>query len=281
MSLLERIKRSDVRREPFPHILIENAFDDQLCSRLVRDFPPLASFTRGRARPEAHKCLRRSDELLADPSLSPAWREVMVEARSPATAKALFDLLGSEVLREYPAFTEEFGSPDGISGGATDSDGPTMFFMSPSLAVCTPVRAGFRSERAPHVKLPDKVIETNLFLRAAEDETPGGEIELFEVRPGFEPEFSQRNQVSRDCLRLVRSVPYRANTMLMMVNTPRSIQQIAVRGRGAHPLQWMNINLKVRQPLFALPTDENVSARRPGGGWRSFSKFLRGSVTAP
>ena len=46
-SVLTAAGRPRVISEPFPHVVIENAFDDDLCMELLEQFPPLEVVAQG------------------------------------------------------------------------------------------------------------------------------------------------------------------------------------------------------------------------------------------
>jgi hypothetical protein len=50
-SLLAHVDKGDVAADPFPHITVADALNDDLCDRLQSEFPRLEQMTAGEVLP--------------------------------------------------------------------------------------------------------------------------------------------------------------------------------------------------------------------------------------
>lgn len=285
MTILKCIPRSAIVPEPFPHALHANTLPDELCCELRREFPPIESFVRGRDLPSNFKCRRTAMNLLADKSLSPAWRKFIEQHLTPATLTDLLQLLGDDIRREFPEFESRFGHFDLLRPGVRGRDqfGDHDVLLDAQLVAHMPVVGGPQFERRPHVKRGNKVFELQLYLPLEQDQPVGAEIEIYEVRPGFQPTFEIGRQTSHEFLRLAHWAPHRANTALLLLNTSRSITQIALRGPSPHPMRYFSLLAEFPSDIFTLPdiTDLprpaclNRSPTIPAPWWRQTANKLR------
>jgi hypothetical protein len=249
---------------PFPHIILEGAVPPAACTELVRAFPPLETF--GAGLPDAKKVLRRS---VHSAGLNEPLRGLVEAQVRPAAFAALARVFGTAVRREYPGLEARFGPLDALRVGQRHAEGNDRceVLLDAQPVVLAPVTRGVVGERGPHVKGTNKLLEAVLFLPDPADDTPGGEMELFEPVAGHRPRFGARNQTPPRGLRTVRSVPYRAGTLVVWVNTPRSITRLAPRPASPWPVRFLTLPVQLPVPLFELPQE-------PSSLWRCVSGWL-------
>src|SRR6476660_9088754 len=103
-SVLTGTGRERVVSEPFPHVVIENALDDDVCMELLEQFPPVEVVAEGadlgsntRFSLPAHAA-RESD------GVSDLWKQVVATHVSPQFLGELLATFGDEILRCYPDF---------------------------------------------------------------------------------------------------------------------------------------------------------------------------------
>lgn len=256
MSLLTALSTDLMVRDPFPHLVVEEALDPELCEQLTREFPSVTSFVRGRELPENKKIVRRNTELLADVELTDAWRHFIEEHLHPSVLQEWMRLMGADLLQAYPDFVQRFGDPDLMRVGrrsapdAADCD----VVLDAALVAHTPVISGCKAERGPHLKEPNKPFLGFLFLRPEEDVAEGAEIELY-APVGVDLQCTARNQFDPSTLRVVKRIPYRSNTLLLMLNTPGSITTHAARASSQVPMQYFHLLAELPDRLFELPRE--------------------------
>jgi hypothetical protein len=266
MSLLSRITPDRVIAEPFPHVVVEHAIEPELCRRLIREFPPAESFTRGKSYRSNHKIYRRGVEALRDRSLSEAWREIVAEHLEPSLWHDLVRVFRPHLLREYPDFERRFGRMDGFrvgSWGLHDFSSRDLLLDS-KLLLHTPVVGESAVERDPHFKRFSSLFFGYLYLRPDADDSAGGDHAFYSLKPGGELVLDKRQTLDPSLVNLEKLIPYRQNTFLCFMNTPRSIQNNTPRSAARFPLMGHHFTAYLPDALFTHPTKPGVAPLQMG-----------------
>jgi hypothetical protein len=266
MSLLSNITPDRVIAEPFPHVVVENALEPELCRRLIREFPPAESFTRGKSYRSNHKIYRRGVELLRDWSLSGAWREIVAEHLEPPLWHDLVRLFRPHLLREYPDFERRFGLMDSLRVGSWGCHDFTAhdLLLDSKLLIHTPVVGAAAVERNPHFKRFSSLFLGYLYLRPDADDSAGGDHAFYSLRPGADLVLDKRQTLDPAVVSLEKLIPYRQNTFVCFMNTPRSIQNNTPRSAAALPMMGHHFTAYVPDYLFTHPTKPGVAPLQMG-----------------
>jgi hypothetical protein len=164
--------------------------------------------------------------------------------------------LGSHILAAYPDFEARFGPLDGLKAvpRAQPNRRSNEVGFDAQIVVNSPALSEGTSVRGPHLDRPDKLISALLYLRSGDDDSTGADLQMFEPVLD-EPIFDQRNDLSPDSVRHVRTYPYRHNLLVFSINTPRSIHGVSPRSRTPRPRYHIHIVGEVAEPLFEIPTN--------------------------
>ena len=271
MSILSSLCPEDVILEPFPHAVVENALSPDLIAALSREFPPLNSFTLGRPYSSSFKLERSAVETLRDPAISDSWKSFLSEQITTNFSNDLFRLFEQQVRSEYPDFESRFGKISDLSVGTRGepADCNCAVQLDAQLVVQTPVRDEPSYDRGPHLKLRDKLFAAMLYFRPDEDESLGADWEAYSVRPGVEPVFNHQHVTDHKFLKLSRAVPYRRNTLIVYLNTPRSIQGWSLRTVSDLPMMFLNVIAQMPSELFDVKREPGAMPARKQHGLRS------------
>ena len=109
------------------------------------------------------------------------------------------------------------------------------------------------AERRPHLKMTNKLLICQYFLRIPEDQAPGGDFLIYGRKDNTALTFGKDQQVlNTENLILAKQIIYKANTAVCFLNTPRSFQAFAEHGGTSHPSFYMNIVLEFAEPIFSI-----------------------------
>ena len=251
-SVLERVKPNEVITDPFPHLVVTEALDRGLCDRLVQEFPSMALVTDGAPYGSNQRFSYPTLKAQRNPATSQLWRDFLTYHVSQSFLDEAMTVFGRHILSEYPNFTGEIGDIRALRMGQAhvDTFDTCDVLMDMALSVNTPVTTRPTSVRAAHVDLSDKLISGLFYLRHPDDDSEGGDLELFRFR---DDRFRfDGYQVSDKYVERVATVPYRANTLVMFVNSPRSLHGVSVRSLGKYPRMFLYFFCKVKKPMFDL-----------------------------
>ena len=266
-TLLDGSSPHQILTDPFPHLVVENALPEQLCQQLIREFPPLEVFTKGQPFGENQKRYYHGAHALAENHLSPAWKTMLTDFLHPSTWTQCYRLFQTAFFNEFPDFEAQLGKLEQLKTGVRLREDFTTcdVLLDSMLLIHTPVTGHPCVERGPHLKLFDTMYLGYFFLRPEEDEAEGGDLELFSIKPGAKIRLNQRQTVDRDLLKLEKTIPYRANTLVLFLNTSRSIQGLSARTASRFPILNFHFDARFRSPLFTV-------RQKPGTAARSFLK---------
>lgn len=261
MTVLDGVNSCQVTPEPYPHLVLEKAIEDNLCGQLINEFPPLSVFTQDRLVGDNVKIYYPAGRALQDNRVSEVWKYFLREHLTRQFYLDVLRVFEPFIELEHPEFKGKLKSlRTGVAG--VDSFRDCDVRLDALIGIHTPVAGLPRLERRPHVKGQDKFLEGFLYLRPDDDTAEGGDYEFFSVLPGCRPRFGRWAQTDRRNLRLDRTVPYRKNTLVIVVNTSRSIQALTPRGPGNRPLMYLNITVQLPRMLFDLDYTPTGRAHR-------------------
>jgi hypothetical protein len=285
MSLLQSSTPDQVVAEPFPHLVIEEALPLQACRELVRAFPPFDEYFGDSRLGSNVKQHLHAQRALADPRIASIWKALIDSHLRPEFVADVMRLFGPSIRAVYPDFDARYGPLETLRVGRRGQGDFHDFEMrlDAELTVHAPVQGAPSLERGPHLKLRHKLFFGILLLRAEEDQTQGGDMELFSLRPGIRPEYGPRQVIDESLVKLERCIPYRAGTFVMCLNTPWAVQNFSLRWPGNSPLQYLVIHGDVREPLYEIPLRADAQPpvlRRWSRGLRRWLKQRTGLALA-
>jgi SAM-dependent methyltransferase len=199
-------KAREVIREPFPHLVIEDALDDY--RELAGAFPGVELLRKGQTLASNEYSHVHADQILADARVAPSWQRFVRYHTSAAFFAEVVALFGLEHLEQLDT-SVRYAEP------------PRDVMMECQFAWCEPVSAV--SSSAPrHVDRAVSLFAGLLYFRLDGDDSDGGDLQLYD---GEHP---------------VKTIPYRANTLVFFVNSPRAYH--GVTPRSVTPWPRLHVN---------------------------------------
>jgi hypothetical protein len=263
------LERATLVEDPFPHLVVEDALPAEIAGTLLAEMPPLEVLTRGHPPGSNVRFYLPSAIAFDDPRISPAWKDAnraCVDAMGTVLA-CVVRRLGAELRAAYPDFERRFGPPAALrvrprSGPARL---PDEVRVDAQIVVNSPPLTDGTTVRGPHLDVPDKLFSGLLYLRPRDDDSQGGELELY--APAAERlTFDAQNGTPDHSVRHVRTYPYRHNLLVLPLNTPRALHGVSPRGRTHRPRYHLHLVGEMCEPLFALPRTPEARASGPVPG---------------
>jgi hypothetical protein len=245
----------DIVREPFPHYAIRGALDDALCDALIEEFP-LEFVTRGRDQGNNKRLNQSAPEALAAADVGPLWRDVVETHLSQEFLDEALALLADPIRETYPSFESTFGQLDSLRAGTrrVQTFEEADVLLDAQIAINTPVTGESTSVRSGHVDASNKLFVALLYLRHPDDESTGGDLELYRYADDH-PEFEgtpRWTSIDDSQLELVDTVPYEKNQLVFFMNSPDALHGVTPRSRTESPRLFLNLIAEVSQPLFEV-----------------------------
>lgn len=254
-NVFASIDRAVLVEAPYPHLVVEDALPRHLADTLLGEMPPLEVFTRDAPRGSNVRFALPSPVALADPRPSAAWKAAIAECNAgmDLLLAAVLRRLGSHLLRMLPDFTSRFAPVEELRAvpRAQPNRKSNEIGMDAQMVVNTPALSGGTSVRGPHLDQPDKLISGLLYLRAGDDDSTGGELEIYAARrPDIT--FDERNDTAWENVELVHRYPYRHNLLILPLGVPHALHGVSPRNATDKPRYHLHLVGEMAAPLFTI-----------------------------
>lgn len=277
-TLLAKVKKSDVINEPFPHIIIKDALDEDLCSNLVSEWPSLTTLSKGTDNKimdsSSNKRLHYlAQESLSDESINSLWKEFIALHTSSSFFTEFISIFQESILRIYPNFEKEYGSFKTIISGLRKGDTfeNADVLLDALISVNTPVVTKPNSVRRAHIDLPDKLFAGLFYMRDPQDTSTGGDLELYKFK-NVKPKGFRDCQVDDKYVEWVKTIKYERNVLVMFVNSIYSLHGVTVRSLTDYPRYFVNLVGEVKEPLFDRWQYQETPDKKY---WRKLNKVVK------
>jgi len=234
-SILERVRRSDIVHAPYPHLHMPDALDAAYYGELAAAYPTLNRIANNAPIGNNEAYLLSARDVLDDPALPGIWRDFFDYHTSKAFFREMLSFWEPCIQREYPDLTERFGKPlaeleTAVRARSKEKSPGNIgadMMLDCQFGMNSPVTAP-SSVRGPHIDKPYKLYAALLYFRHPEDNFQGGDLDLYRPKKPHYPTNAQLNVDERHVERFA-TIPYRANTLIMWLNTPRSLHGVSPR----------------------------------------------------
>jgi hypothetical protein len=263
-------------------VVLRNALDPAIHEALIREWPALDDIHSRCSEGPRHSM--GTTALVAHPRIGDTWKAVANAGREQAFLERLLRVLAHAVAAEYPRFAETHAPLEGLMArphGPSVDRRRAAVAMEVQLAADVRMAGTRRDPRRVHVHDPRKLFVGVLCLSADRDDGIGGDLDFYQ--PVAErPVYGPHRVIDREALRRVHTIPYRANTLVLMLNTARSLHGAVARGDGAEPRYVLNFSGRVEPPLFSVQqTLSTVTVRRLRRWRRRLTQRVRRALPGP
>lgn len=230
-SVLGAVTRGDIDRHPFPHVVVENALEEDLYRALAASMPDAATLLDGRPLENNTPYHYRAARILA--TAAPLWQEFVrlhTSQRFYDQVAALFDL--------RPAAVRIRGA-EPFAGAALDCQ---ITWGSP---VTVPTRC-----HPVHVDRPVALYAGLLYFRHESDDSTGGDLELYRFKG--RRAYDEKRIVDDSLVERVKTVPYAANRLVFFPHSRDALHAVSTRSVTPHPRLHVNFLAEFREPVWDL-----------------------------
>jgi hypothetical protein len=226
-SILHKVTRGDVVREPFPHVVVDGALEDY--DSLMSSFPSAEQILDGRAI-ESNAPYRMPAARLLSSSVSSFWKEFVRYHTSAAF---------------YAEVRELFGlSPAQTSVRGFEPFADVALDCQPCWGA--PVTTASSSDPC-HVDRPVTLYAGLLYCRLPGDDAEGGDLEFYRFR-GDERRYDATRHVDPSLVEPVKRIPYTANRLVFFLQSAEALHGVTVRQPTTWPRLHVNFLAEQRTP---------------------------------
>ncbi len=241
-SVVAKAKRSDIARDPFPHLVIEDALDADLYRDLAAAFPDGDLLLNGRTVESNKYAHYHANQILDDPRIAPLWRRFVAYHTSAAFYAEVLALFGDAIRETHPSLRIP------VETSVRFAEEPREIMLECQFAWCEP--ASSVSSSAPcHLDREVSLFAGLLYFRKEGDHSQGGDLELYRFR-GDERAWDEHSRVPPELVERMTTIPYRANTLAFFINSARSLHGVSPRSVTPWPRLHVNFVGELRQKVF-------------------------------
>lgn len=261
LSILSNASSVDIKLEPYPHLIIKNALDPDIYAQLEKQYPDPQIVLNGREKKNTWydypACLATQNE-----AISPLWKEFLEYHTSDAFFQDLVALFGDVIIDLYPQLQARYGkklsefSTSQRKVGAAKNPQNHEKDVSLECQFYVNYTEQQRAVRGPHVDRPTELYAALLYFKRDDDDSQGSNLEVCRARDesAIYPHDKQIKvdhlpmELELDKVEVADSAVYEANTLVLFINSNKSIH--AVSPRNATPIPRRHINFTA--DLFGL-----------------------------
>ena len=277
-SVLARLDPHQIVYDPYPFVHATDALAPDYYRELSEAFPSMERVMAGRPLVDNHAYLINAPEVMNDASMPAIWRDFFDYHTSRAFLEELFAFWKLAIEREYPDIEQRFGKPlsalttavrrRGKQKRGEDKDADVM--MDVQFGINSPVTAP-GTVRGPHVDNNHKLFAGLLYFRLPEDDAQGGDLCLYRFRSPRAYHDARMDYEER-FVEPVSTIPYRPNSFIMWLNTPRSLHGVTARAPTSVHRRYVNFIGE----CYSLTTEGFFTLRRSwlGGTASMLRRFV-------
>lgn len=272
LSVLSKARVADMVLEPYPHIVIKNALEEALYTELVATLPSENIIIDGRPVKDTWYDFPAC-RVLSDQRIPALWKEFFAYHTSSAFFRELIYLAGHSIRQLYPELESLVGrSLEGFRVGMRPGGRGNPFAPNADVSMECQFYINYtrkpRAVRGPHVDRPSELFAALLYMRDPTDDSRGGNLEICEA---IDPIFPRANsvriaelpaEIAPKSVKTVKTVTYEANTLVLFLNSPRSIHAVSPRTPTTVPRRHINFCCDLNFDLFKLDLPMNLKARQ-------------------
>lgn len=248
-SVLQNKSKIKYADKPFPYLIIDDALPADLYYKLNKDFPSCEKIL-GDSNYKQNMVYRyNAVQSLKDKEISSDWKNFINFHLSYNFLEDFYNVFGGSIEKFYPNSKSKLPNKNNIGIRNIDN---SYFQLDCQFVVNTPVEIK-SSVLWPHLDAPNKFFAALLYMRTHEDDSTGGNLTInsFDNKPIF----IEKTRVLKKGYNLLEEIEYKANRLVMFLNSPFSIHGVTERNPTKHYRRYINI---VGQFNFNLWNFDNI-----------------------
>tara|TARA_X000000950_G_C13919230_1_gene662507 strand:+ start:4752 stop:5537 length:786 start_codon:yes stop_codon:yes gene_type:complete len=218
-SLLNKANKTHLIKEPFPHIIIEDALDLSFYEELSSNFP-IDFFYKNSSPSENNirKDLLHKDLILRD-DIDKLWVDFVNYHSSNVFFREIINIFKNEIIQYYPS---KFSNINEI----LDTESKNQL----STCVNTQVLE-YSSVRGAHLDNMNKLFTGLFYLKHKDDFSTGGDLELFSWKKNISVNKKRLsiNDIKMEDINFEKTIKYKPNTFLIFLNSLNSLHGVTPR----------------------------------------------------
>lgn len=205
------------------------------------------------------------------------WSDFLAYHSSQAFFDEFCDRWAADIARCHPTLEAAYGKrlhefDIGVREAGKTADPANQdhdLVLDCQGAVNSPVTE-VSSVRGPHLDSSRKLFSALLYFRHPDDDSTGGDLEFYRLKEGRAPD--EWSAIDAALVERTHVVPYRANTLVMFINSPGALHGVSRRSVTAMPRRYVDF---LGECYGTSAVDFTPPDRRKVGFWRQITGLWR------
>lgn len=248
ISVLQKFQPEHFHMDPWPHIHIENALPDHMYDQLAKEYPE--SVLDGDIK--GYRDFRYCQYQFTDRFVTPLWKKFVDFHVSKDFLHQVIRAIEPGMRRYYPDITDKY-LDIGVSLRRQGKPRKTAA-MEVQFVMNSP---NVSDIRAPHLDQNRELFAALFYMKKPEDLSHGGDLVLYKKKQAEGFQFIKGRMAPIDAIEEQGRVPYKANSLVLFLNTIDSIHGVSARTDAQHLRRYVNIGCHIIEKLFLLDYPED------------------------
>ncbi len=256
LSVLQSANNTHLQALPFPYLVIADALPAEVAHALTQQFPvDLFALQKQSLADANNKRLDINVDIARTlPAMPAIWQDFLEYHSSPAFMHEMLAIFGSQIMQMFPKHYPNTESLAKLRGGIRDINNFDAhdLLLSTAASINTPVTAP-NAVRAVHTDHGDKLLSGLFYLRRPEDDSTGGNLQLFKWKDGYsqlQKRFFYQEGVPLKHVELVKEIPYSNNVFVLFVNSLDALHAVTPRDVTKYDRTFVNFVVEAPHKLF-------------------------------
>ena len=233
-SVLDRFdKDKHYFKEPYPHIVIENALPENYYKQLAKDFPTQQiKETLPCIQGHTYRYLANDVLFMKTIPVTDLWKNFFETHTSQKFYDRVLEIFAEDITYK----TAQYRKKIDVRGHAP---GKIEVVTDTQFVVHTPTDG---TTRTTHLDNPQELYAGLLYFRQPNDNSTGGDFEIYETNEIKEVFKRKGREIKEEQdKKLVKTITYKPNTFVMFLNTNKSVHGVTPRQNA--DLDRLSINI--------------------------------------
>ncbi len=250
-SILKNAKKENINLEYFPYIIINDALDEELYKKLSEEYPTLDLMIKSQPKVRDRTNNKRIDinslNIKNNNLVSDNWQKFINYHISNEFWLEILELFKDKILELHPNIEERIGCKlEELKTHMRYSKKTEKKEMEMECQISMNTQVNKTcSVRGTHVDFPDKLYVGLFYMRSEEDNSIGGDLEIFKVKN--QKEFynlknapKKYKSFSSNLVEKVNTIKYKKNCLVFFINCNHAVHAVSPRQPTKHIRRFVN-----------------------------------------
>lgn len=243
LSVLQNFKPENLYLDPFPYLHIQDALPEDLYNQLANEYPE--SILQGATF--NFKDFRYCQHEFDNTHITPLWENFVNFHSSKEYKNQVMSALEPGMRKYYPDILDKYLEVDTSlrrHGKPKNTASLEVQFVMNSSDI--------QKIRTPHLDQSRELFACLFYMKKPQDKSQGGDLIVYKKKLRENFKFIKGRLAPVDQIQEVNRVPYKANSLIIFLNTFDSIHGVSPRINAEILRRYVNIDCHIAEKLFSL-----------------------------